>query len=87
MPDLSAFPITARWPAKYPDRLQLAGRRHAASRSKGRHRFGHNVPKPRLCRIVVGADMPEQRDLEIGRPFQFADGDFAGMIGNNRIVR
>src|SRR3979490_3286639 len=23
MPDLSAFPITARWPAKYPDRLQL----------------------------------------------------------------
>src|SRR5262245_62464502 len=23
MPDLSTFPITARWPAKYPDRLQL----------------------------------------------------------------
>ena len=23
MPDLSAFPITTRWPAKYPDRLQL----------------------------------------------------------------
>ena len=23
MPDLSAFPITGRWPAKYPDRLQL----------------------------------------------------------------
>jgi GST-like protein len=23
MPDLSAFPITARWPAKHPDRLQL----------------------------------------------------------------
>jgi GSH-dependent disulfide-bond oxidoreductase len=23
MPDLSAFPITVRWPAKYPDRLQL----------------------------------------------------------------
>src|SRR5271154_7588080 len=23
MPDLSAFPITQRWPAKYPDRLQL----------------------------------------------------------------
>jgi GSH-dependent disulfide-bond oxidoreductase len=23
MPDLSAFPITARWPAQYPDRLQL----------------------------------------------------------------
>src|SRR5882757_7621722 len=23
MPDLSAFQITARWPAKYPDRLQL----------------------------------------------------------------
>jgi GSH-dependent disulfide-bond oxidoreductase len=23
MPDLSAFPITARWPVKYPDRLQL----------------------------------------------------------------
>jgi GSH-dependent disulfide-bond oxidoreductase len=23
MPDLSAFPITKRWPAKYPDRLQL----------------------------------------------------------------
>jgi GSH-dependent disulfide-bond oxidoreductase len=23
MPDLSAFPITARWPAKYPERLQL----------------------------------------------------------------
>src|SRR4029079_17412140 len=23
MPDLSAFPITNRWPAKHPDRLQL----------------------------------------------------------------
>jgi GST-like protein len=23
MPDLSAFPIAARWPAKYPDRMQL----------------------------------------------------------------
>src|SRR5262249_11402367 len=23
MPDLSAFPIATRWPAKYPDRLQL----------------------------------------------------------------
>jgi GST-like protein len=23
MPDLSAFPITQRWPAKHPDRLQL----------------------------------------------------------------
>ena len=23
MPDLSAFPITKRWPAKHPDRLQL----------------------------------------------------------------
>jgi GST-like protein len=23
MPDLSAFPITARWPAKHPDRIQL----------------------------------------------------------------
>ena len=23
MPDLSAFPITSRWPAKHPDRLQL----------------------------------------------------------------
>jgi hypothetical protein len=23
MPDLSAFPITARWPARHPDRLQL----------------------------------------------------------------
>jgi len=23
MPDLSAFPITARWPAPHPDRLQL----------------------------------------------------------------
>ena len=23
MPDLSAFPIAARWPAKHPDRLQL----------------------------------------------------------------
>src|SRR5687767_3108752 len=23
MPDLSAFPITARWPAQHPDRLQL----------------------------------------------------------------
>ena len=23
MTDLSAFPITARWPAKHPDRLQL----------------------------------------------------------------
>src|ERR1700689_1753375 len=23
MPDLSKFPITARWPAKHPDRLQL----------------------------------------------------------------
>src|SRR5450755_2579720 len=23
MPDLSAFPITTRWPAKHPDRLQL----------------------------------------------------------------
>src|SRR6267143_1279304 len=23
MPDLSAFPITARWPAKYPEKLQL----------------------------------------------------------------
>ena len=23
MPDLSAFPITRRWPAKHPDRLQL----------------------------------------------------------------
>ena len=23
MVDLSAFPITARWPAKHPDRLQL----------------------------------------------------------------
>jgi GST-like protein len=23
MPDLSVYPITARWPAKYPDRLQL----------------------------------------------------------------
>ena len=23
MPDLSAFPITRRWPAQHPDRLQL----------------------------------------------------------------
>jgi len=23
MPDLSAFPITKRWPAQHPDRLQL----------------------------------------------------------------
>jgi GST-like protein len=23
MPDLSRFPITARWPAQHPDRLQL----------------------------------------------------------------
>ena len=23
MPDLSAFPITRRWPAKHPERLQL----------------------------------------------------------------
>jgi GST-like protein len=23
MPDLSAFPITRRWPAEHPDRLQL----------------------------------------------------------------
>jgi len=26
MPDLSGFPITRRWPAKYPDRLQLYSR-------------------------------------------------------------
>ncbi len=43
MADLSAFPITTRWPAKHPDQIQLYSR-NDAERREGIDRAGGNRP-------------------------------------------